>query len=212
MDHRPQLRDQARRAGRVRPLHDCDGAHGARRIQPRARAARRCQLARVGVGADGYVDAAAGRRDVRRRRAGTASARAVDPNQRLGGDLLRDHAGAPSRRRLRANRALRDRQGRTLHRVDGVRRGDPASPPGRRQSGGSPERIRLSASGGGSCDGDCGLRDHRRRRDRARHVSLLVRREGVREVRRRARWLRRVDDAGARVDPRDAPRHHRALS
>ena len=37
---------------------------------------------------------------------------------------------------------------------------------------------------------------------------VLVRREGVREVRRRARWIGGVGDEGPRVDSRHAPRHH----
>ena len=84
VDHRPQLRDQAGRAGRVRPLHDRDGTHRARGVQPRARTTRRRELAGVGVGADGHADAAAGRRHVRRRRAGPASPRAGDFSQRAG--------------------------------------------------------------------------------------------------------------------------------
>ena len=53
---------------------------------------------------------------------------AVRPGERLGGRLLPDHAGAPPRRRLRAHRAVRDRQGRVVHGADGVRRGHPAAP------------------------------------------------------------------------------------
>ena len=47
----------------------------------------------------------------------------------------------------------------------------------------------LSAAGGRPGDGDRGVRHHRRGRDRAGHVSLLVRREGLRAVRRAARRL-----------------------
>ncbi len=61
---------------------------------------------------------------------------------------------------------------------------------------------------GRSGDGDCCFRHHRRRRDRTRDVSVLVRGEGLRQVRRGARRLSGVDGARARLDSRDAPRHH----
>ena len=51
------------------------------------------------------------------------------------------------------------------------------------------------------------LRHHRRRRHRAGDVSLLVHREGLRALHRPARRLGGVAAAGARLDPRDAPRH-----
>ena len=131
LGHRPQLRHQARRPGRVRPLHDCDRAHRARRVQLRARPSRRRGLAGLDLGRDGDADAPAGRRHVWRRRASAAHPRAGHPGQRLGGRVLRRDPGAPSRRRLRAHRASRDRQGRTLHAAHGVCRSD-SSPPARR--------------------------------------------------------------------------------
>ena len=51
------------------------------------------------------------------------------------------------------------------------------------------------------------LRHHRRRRHRAGHVPVLVHREGLRALHRPARRLGGVAAAGARLDPRDAPRH-----
>ena len=170
LGHRPQLRHQARRPGRVRPLHDCDRAHRARRVQPRARPSRRRGLAGLDLGRDGDVDAPAGRRHVWWRRAGAAHPRAGDPGQRLGGCVLCRDAGAPPRRWLRTHRASRDRQGRALHAAHRLRRRD-SSPPARRgHCGRSSERIQFPIPGCGAGDGDCCLRHHRRRRDRAGHV------------------------------------------
>ncbi len=76
-----------------------------------------------------------------------------------------------TRRRLRAHRASRDRQGRTLHAAYGVCRSN-SSPPARRgECRRSSERIQLPTSFRRAGDGDCRLRHHRRRRDRTRDVS-----------------------------------------
>ena len=54
VDRAGELRDQAGRAGRARPLHDRHRQDGPRRLQRRARSARRRELAGVGLGASRF--------------------------------------------------------------------------------------------------------------------------------------------------------------
>ena len=195
LDHPRQLRDQARGAGRVRALHDRDRRYGARGLQSRAGSPRGRRLACLGVGDHRHAVAAADRRDVRRRLAGAEPPRPRDLRQRVGRHLLRDHPGAAARRRVRANRAARDREGRTLHAADRLRGRDPAPSSGRRGGPRSRGRHEPAASRRGPRDGDRRLRHHRRGRDRAGHVSVLVRRERLRALRRSARRIARVGGA-----------------
>ena len=74
---------------------------------------------------------------------------------------------------------------------------DPAAPARRRDARRSASRSELRAAGRGPRDGDRRVRHHRRRRHRARDVSVLVRREGLRALRRasatdRAAWAARA--------------------
>ena len=207
MDHPPELRHQARGPGRARALHDRYRPHRPRGVQPHAGTAPRCELAGLGVGDHRSPHDAAGRRHVRGRGAGASPPRAGGVDQRLGGDLPGDHHHGPGRRRIHADREAGAGEGGLLFTAHRVRRRR-AGAPSRRNYGQRPRRgSQLSPAGGRTGDGDRRVRHHRRGRHRARAVPLLVRREGLREVRRAAGRQRVVGGTGARLDPRHALRH-----
>ena len=159
---RSHRHDDARRAGRLSPRSgSCSSAarssrssrpssaatpsspaRRARRLQQRARSARRRELAGVGLGDHGDAHAAAGRRHVRRRRAGAARPGAGRSGEGVGRDVPGDHARGAARRRLRADRAVRDGQGGVVHAAHGLRGGRAAAPARRRDDG----RSRAPAS------------------------------------------------------------------
>ena len=114
---------------------------------------------------------------------------------------------AAAGRRLRAHRAAGGGQGRAVHAADAAG-GGAAHPPARLLLVGAwPQGLRfeLPAARPGHRGG--GLRRHRRRHQRAGHVPLLVRREGLRPLHRPARRQRGLDPPRARLDPGHARRH-----
>ena len=149
----------------------------------------RRRLGGVGLGDYGRTHDGAGRWDVRWRLAGDAPAGAGRSGARVGGRVPGDHAGAAARRRLRPRRAVRDGQGRAVHAHHDH---------GGRRAAAHAAILRLARSRAGldvpsarpgTVDGRCRVRHHRRRRRGAVHVSLLVCREGLRALHRRARRI-----------------------
>ena len=129
-------------------------------------------------------------------------------DQRVGGGLpARSPSRCCSAAATRASRSWRSSRSASFHCSPSAPRPCCCVGPARSPAADLARGLSFEPAGGGTRHRDRGLRDHRRRRDRAGAVPVLVRREGLRALRRPARRHRGVGRPRPRLDPRHAPRH-----